>query len=687
MAVLLTVVLTLALLPALPLTAVAAGGQLPDLPIINIEFSVEQVRDCSRSPAYFRNVSAGGKMTLSSFKNPLTDSRVNVPVAANPLGYFKLSWAADATVENPFFRIDFYADGLPGGSMVVSPKARIDCIFAEGFLLISVSGDIGTVFFYDKPVFTSIAVTPTEPDIIEMTPSACDSHTPGSSATCTTAQTCTRCGEELDLAVGHSWVSNDDGTHDCTNGCGETNETCSPSDPGEVCAKCGYVTPGESTPEPSPTPEPTPEPSPTPEPPSKPSYTVTFDTNGGTEIAPMTDVAHDITICAPATKKEGYSFVAWFKDAALTDVWNFGSNTVTADITLYAKWKEELVFDPRPDDPADDRFSGIDYDYPDIIVPGSIDGYEMANEYHINLRSEIIVLPEDFIIKEYSLDGGFKWQKVKQTTFKNFDAKKGFPKLLDKGMTLHIKNADGVIVTFPQINKRPKAPYALINYTLAADWSGKTAGEWMLNQKSDKEGTTPYNAGIEIAVSARDPKEISKRGFGKFYCRCVHDGNAGCIERSGAKTPLSYCADIPGQRIGIPVESSPGGKVVVFYYYVRTAPEKLSDTEYTAASKPKKVRAKMIHRASVKSMGKPPNYSIKSGKIRLKNGDMLFAGGSEDLGISPTEVSGNITLEAGQLIYNKSGKVVVVALDDYKGKLTAWKAPNKKAVSQRQKVR
>jgi hypothetical protein len=54
--------------------------------------------------------------------------------------------------------------------------------------------------------------------------------------------------------LGHDWRMNNDGTHDClTNthpanngmGCGERNEACAPhGTPGQVCIKCGYVTPG-----------------------------------------------------------------------------------------------------------------------------------------------------------------------------------------------------------------------------------------------------------------------------------------------------------------------------------------------------------------------------------------------------------------------------------------------------------
>jgi uncharacterized repeat protein (TIGR02543 family) len=36
--------------------------------------------------------------------------------------------------------------------------------------------------------------------------------------------------------------------------------------------------------------------------------------------------------------KPGHTFGGWYKDAGLTTPWNFATDIVTEDITLYAKW-------------------------------------------------------------------------------------------------------------------------------------------------------------------------------------------------------------------------------------------------------------------------------------------------------------------------------------------------------------
>ena len=67
---------------------------------------------------------------------------------------------------------------------------------------------------------------------------------------------------------------------------------------------------------------------------------VTFETNGGTAI----DDAFwfdDDTIEAPEPPtKEGYIFDGWYSDEALTTPWDFATDTVDADTTLYAGWVE-----------------------------------------------------------------------------------------------------------------------------------------------------------------------------------------------------------------------------------------------------------------------------------------------------------------------------------------------------------
>ena len=68
------------------------------------------------------------------------------------------------------------------------------------------------------------------------------------------------------------------------------------------------------------------------------SFTVTFNTQGGSAIASRL-VKYGATTTAPAAPaKNGYTFGGWFKETACTNPWNFATDTNAGPMTLYAKW-------------------------------------------------------------------------------------------------------------------------------------------------------------------------------------------------------------------------------------------------------------------------------------------------------------------------------------------------------------
>lgn len=70
-----------------------------------------------------------------------------------------------------------------------------------------------------------------------------------------------------------------------------------------------------------------------------PSYTVTFNSQGGTAVKALSVKANS-TLTKPATPtKKGYKFVNWYKDSSCKTVWNFATNKITANTVIYAGWK------------------------------------------------------------------------------------------------------------------------------------------------------------------------------------------------------------------------------------------------------------------------------------------------------------------------------------------------------------
>lgn len=77
--------------------------------------------------------------------------------------------------------------------------------------------------------------------------------------------------------------------------------------------------------------------------------TVKFATNGGTPIDPIT-VFYGEKIPRPEDpSREGKVFAGWFKDIHLTDEWDFDTDTVVGNMTLYAKWADPDSVTPDTD--------------------------------------------------------------------------------------------------------------------------------------------------------------------------------------------------------------------------------------------------------------------------------------------------------------------------------------------------
>lgn len=73
------------------------------------------------------------------------------------------------------------------------------------------------------------------------------------------------------------------------------------------------------------------------------TYIISFDTQGGSAAASVeTNAGGEVTRPADPTRS-GYIFGGWFRDAACTNAWNFDTDVVTGNITLYAKWTESTT--------------------------------------------------------------------------------------------------------------------------------------------------------------------------------------------------------------------------------------------------------------------------------------------------------------------------------------------------------
>jgi len=71
--------------------------------------------------------------------------------------------------------------------------------------------------------------------------------------------------------------------------------------------------------------------------PSEGPHQVTFEENGGSSVDDMGAV-HGSLLTPPSSTRTGYDMAEWYLEPGFVTPWNFNSDTVTSDITLYAKW-------------------------------------------------------------------------------------------------------------------------------------------------------------------------------------------------------------------------------------------------------------------------------------------------------------------------------------------------------------
>lgn len=79
------------------------------------------------------------------------------------------------------------------------------------------------------------------------------------------------------------------------------------------------------------------------------SSTVTFETNGGSDISPVVVNNGEVVLEPEDPTKEGYTFIGWYTDVALELAYDFEA-FVSTDFTLYAKWEQNVYsisFDPN----------------------------------------------------------------------------------------------------------------------------------------------------------------------------------------------------------------------------------------------------------------------------------------------------------------------------------------------------
>jgi uncharacterized repeat protein (TIGR02543 family) len=100
-----------------------------------------------------------------------------------------------------------------------------------------------------------------------------------------------------------------------------------------------------------------------------PSYHVSFASQGGSEVTSQTIKQGEKAVIPGMPTKQGYTFAGWFKEDACNNPWDFNSDTIIQDTTLYAKWRENKVTQITLDDTSLTIGKGTTYSLQLSITP------------------------------------------------------------------------------------------------------------------------------------------------------------------------------------------------------------------------------------------------------------------------------------------------------------------------------
>ena len=164
--------------------------------------------------------------------------------------------------------------------------------------------------------------------------------------------------------------------------------------------------------------------------------TVTFNTNGAGTIEAIENLTYGNKITEPSKpEKAKHTFAGWFSDEKCTKLWVFDKDTITGDMTLYAKWSENPVYD----------VSGIVYEQ-----PGNDEHSQKVANAHVQLMLGTTVVVEQTTNGngQFFFGGQEEGDYNLVVTHRHNNSK--HDKVVTVLVALHEHNADDIEVVLPK---------------------------------------------------------------------------------------------------------------------------------------------------------------------------------------------------------------------------------------------
>lgn len=111
------------------------------------------------------------------------------------------------------------------------------------------------------------------------------------------------------------------------------------------------------------------------------TYTVSFNSMGGTEAGDAQAQPGELISRPEAPVFPGHMLTGWYREEECINEWNFETDTVTSDITLFAQWKDLYTISASPADASmGDVTGGGDYASGETVTLSAIpkDGYRFS---------------------------------------------------------------------------------------------------------------------------------------------------------------------------------------------------------------------------------------------------------------------------------------------------------------------
>lgn len=264
-------------------------------------------------------------------------------------------------------------------------------------------------------------------------------------------------------------------------------------------------------------------------------YTVSFDSDGGTAVTPVT--VH--TLSAPPTiKKDGFTFGGWYTDGTLAEMAVFPLE-LDSDVTLYAKWQRNFtvtfdtnggtavapitaaVIETLPKPTKDDE-----YEFGGWYALPSLAGDAVAEPYLVEMDTTLYAKWNPTYLVTFETNGGSEIASFRARTLEaissperagftfigwytdsEFSKAAEFPQALSHDITFYAKWAQNFTVTFETNGGSDVAALetSRIEESPATTLEGKTLAGWYTDANCSDESKIvfPYNVTQNITLYAK----------------------------------------------------------------------------------------------------------------------------------------------------------------------------------------